>query len=151
MLFRKLFSRATASRASLGPPHPISNIRPFLNHDPRPSSSGEQAHEELQLRIEEQRLRSFNHDFWLDTNTRFYEAKEKVLDYCKANNVSSPEDQEAELSKFYSQWCIQESERQAKYTTEWNRRNWLIIRLSLRHKLTHWNKVLTTALLGNPT
>lgn len=79
-LFRFLGGRG--ARQLVGPPHPISHIRPIL-YDTASRPPTDQTHPyslseftdgtedslELQLRIEQQRLYLFNHEFWLDVST----------------------------------------------------------------------------------
>lgn len=66
MLLKRLFSKAITSNS---PPHPISNIRPLTvleSHSKYLPTSDQLGQERLQLKLEEQRLNSFNHGFWLD-------------------------------------------------------------------------------------
>ncbi|KIJ44041.1 hypothetical protein M422DRAFT_169110 [Sphaerobolus stellatus SS14] len=159
LLFR-LFSGPRA-RQLVGPPHPISHIRPVLydtasrmgNDQSHPYSlmefsEGWEDHGNLQLRMEQERLYLFNHTFWLDSNTRFLQGKEEALQRWEANGDKSPESKEVVLSEFYSQWSIQEASRQAKYTKEWNKRNRLVIKLAMGHQIRLWKESLTKALLG---
>jgi hypothetical protein len=142
----------SSSRASnlIGPPDPLSNLRPVLYTDLPPSSQprprhpyslseftgGTQDHN-LQWRLQRQALDAFNHNYWTDvglllkksdskcsfhqSNTRFEEAKQSVLS-CLPES-STPLAREHALSEFYRKWVMQESRRGEVYNAEWRKRN----------------------------
>jgi hypothetical protein len=84
------------------------------------------------------------------SNSRFMQGKEHVLEQWRASGDKSAETKENALSQYYSEWLIRESQRQARYTKEWNRRNRLVIKLAVRHQLTIWKTAITNMLVGQP-
>ncbi|KAF8522247.1 hypothetical protein BU17DRAFT_45012 [Hysterangium stoloniferum] len=160
-IFRKL-SRVQP-RVLVGPPHPVSNIRPVVFENRTTTTygqahpysltefggnSGGQTHDDLQLRMEQERLSSFNHAFWFESNSRFMRGKNRVLEQWEASGDKSVQTKEIALSQYYSQWVAQESHQQARYTTEWNRRNRLVMKLALRRQLNAWKTLITNMLVG---
>ncbi|KAK7014838.1 hypothetical protein R3P38DRAFT_1414061 [Favolaschia claudopus] len=122
----------------VGPPHPISNMRPMIydenNSDtPAPTSSVNHPyslHEfdpeptspyKLQWKLQRQQLDEFHHSFWLESNTRFERGKEEALARLPA--ASTALDKERALSEFYRQWLEREHPHTDAYTDEWRQRN----------------------------
>ncbi|KAH7910182.1 hypothetical protein BJ138DRAFT_139798 [Hygrophoropsis aurantiaca] len=198
MLGRRLVHRSACAYTLVGPPHPISNLRPVLYDDPpplpnrkntntstntstntntnttntnnirHPYSLREFRHDadahaqytlasELRYKLAQEQLDAFNHNYWLESNTRFEAAKQSVLDSLRApepsQSPSSPSHPptsptpshtspspthpdpltlERALSEFYKKWVVQESARQAAYSAEWRRRNAETILLAAR-------------------
>ncbi|KAI0831350.1 hypothetical protein BC628DRAFT_1415867 [Trametes gibbosa] len=133
----------SASRKHLvGPPDPISHLRPVVYDDapppvaqrvPHPYSLGEFTGNtrEYQWKMQRQELDAFNHAFWLDSNSRFYAAKEAVLQSLP-ETAGGAEQREHALSAFYVRWVAQERTRLDAYNVEWRRRNWSTILLGAR-------------------
>ncbi|TFK29977.1 hypothetical protein FA15DRAFT_608959 [Coprinopsis marcescibilis] len=135
---------STRRSARVAPPHPISHIRPIIYDDgPRPSpptllrhpyslsefrDSSRPADLELQFKLQRQQLDTFHQDFWLDTNVRYFAAKDNILSNLP-ESATSLEREEA-LSEFNRHWYNQEKERTDSYTTEWRSRNFALLRLS---------------------
>lgn len=67
---------------------------------------------------------------YVQSNTRFYAAKESVLG--SLPETATARDKEEALSEFYKQWVMQEKEWTDAYTAEWRTRNAQIIALSAR-------------------
>ncbi|KAL1757974.1 hypothetical protein FB107DRAFT_208157 [Schizophyllum commune] len=146
-LHRSLYT--TPCRANkIGPPHPISNLRPVIYSDAPPSTQRAMhpysLHEfdedptrlrtnyDLQWKFARQDLDSFNHNFWLDSNLRFEAARQQILAALPADAPTL--DKEDALSEFYRHWVLQEGERLDAYTDEWRARNWDVIKLEWRVK-----------------
>jgi len=141
-LVRLLHSSARTCNL-VGPPHPISHLRPVV-YDDLPSShplrhrhpyslkefKGGPRDDELYWKLQRQDLDAFNHEFWADNNIRFEEAKQTVLESLPES--STPLDRERALSDFYRKWLIQETRRQSEYTDKWRRWNWVEISLATR-------------------
>jgi len=133
---------ASARRAHLvGPPDPVSNLRPVVYDDdvPRPKSNVRHPYSlrefrgdtrEYQWKMQRQQLDAYNHAFWTDSNTRFAANKSAVLESLPES--CSAEDREFALSDFYCRWVNQEFAHQREYDVEWRKRNWSNILLSAR-------------------
>jgi len=140
------FLRSSAHRcAAVGPPDPVSNIRPIIYDDQPPEDSAhsksspthpysldefEGNPSDYQWRIERKRLDAYNHAFWTESNSRFEAGKRAVLDGLPEG--ATPEYREAALSEFYKRWLTQEQPRLREYSSEWNRRNFGEIMLAAR-------------------
>ncbi|KAJ7097881.1 hypothetical protein B0H15DRAFT_772649 [Mycena belliarum] len=119
----------------VGPPHPISNMRPIIYDDDAPASTSRAYHPyslhefdpepsspyKLQWKLQRQQLDDFHHTFWLESNTRFEQGKQEAL--ARLPPSASLLDKEHALSEFYHQWVIQEDRRTGEYTEEWRQRN----------------------------
>jgi len=132
----------------VAPPDPVSHMRPILYDNPpsqlpaqylrhpyslsefKTESSDNRCDHELQFKLLRQQLDSLHQDFWLDSNTRFYSAKEVILSSLPKN--ATVRDKEEALSVFLKQWVVQENERTDAYTAEWRSRNVELIQMGAR-------------------
>ncbi|KAJ6496696.1 hypothetical protein C8R47DRAFT_973009 [Mycena vitilis] len=129
----------------VGPPHPISNMRPILYDDDVPPPTSSRAshpyslHEfdpeptspyKLQWKLQRQQLDEFHHAFWLESNTRFERGKEQALS--RLPSTATALDKERALSEFYGQWLVQEERQTGAYTEEWRQRNMASLNLAAR-------------------
>ncbi|TFY78342.1 hypothetical protein EWM64_g5666 [Hericium alpestre] len=131
----------------IGPPDPISNLRPILYDDPLPPHAEDLRHPyslsefrggdtvEYQWKLQRQQLDAWNHAFWTNSNTRFEAAKDAVLS--SIPETATPDARERALADFYKHWVIQESSRQEAYNREWRRRSFEEIKLAAR---VHYEK-----------
>ncbi|KAK2466878.1 hypothetical protein APHAL10511_001136 [Amanita phalloides] len=159
---RRIHTMPRKRRCELvGPPDPISNLRPVIYDEPFVSMHPKQLNHpyslaefdatedsfeelELQYKLQRQQLDAFNHQFWLDANSRFEAAKATILDALP--DSATPLDKEHGLSDFYRQWLLQESERTDAYTTEWRKRSFAIIALGFRVEYQRLYKRLSSSL-----
>ncbi|KAF7363464.1 hypothetical protein MSAN_01002200 [Mycena sanguinolenta] len=127
----------------VGPPHPISNMRPMIYDDDAPASTSRahpySLHEfdpgpispyKLQWKLQRQQLDEFHHSFWLESNTRFERGKEVALS--RLPSTATALDKERALSEFYRQWLEQEHPTTDTYTEEWRQRNTASLILAAR-------------------
>jgi len=144
----------------VAPPHPVSHFRPIIYGDAssqpplaptylrHPYSLSEftsgttLGDHELQFLLQRQQLDTFHHSFWLESNTRFYEARESILSSLPL--TATARDKEVALSEFYKQWVLQEREGAERYTKEWRRRNYDLILLEFRVKFYRLSTSLAT-------
>ncbi|KZT26373.1 hypothetical protein NEOLEDRAFT_1155868 [Neolentinus lepideus HHB14362 ss-1] len=136
---RRLLHTTAPSKDLVGPPDPVSNLRPVYYDDPLPvrwhpysleefsdpevENAGPSVQDlELQYKLLRQQLDAFNHAFWTDSNLRFESAKSMILQSLPSS--STPQDRDIALAHFYQQWLNQESARQQQYTAEFRRRSW---------------------------
>ncbi|TBU50826.1 hypothetical protein BD309DRAFT_907097 [Dichomitus squalens] len=136
----RTFHASIARQHLVGPPDPVSHLRPVIYDDvppPPPQSRHPYSLKEFtgdtreyQWKMQRQELDAFNHDFWKECNTRFYAAKEAVLQSLPEGTTQ--EQREVALSDFYGRWVAQESKRLDEYGEEWRRRNWATILLEAR-------------------
>ncbi|RPD66181.1 hypothetical protein L226DRAFT_609072 [Lentinus tigrinus ALCF2SS1-7] len=137
----RCFHASLARSHLVGPPDPVSHLRPVIYDDAPPPPPPQVRHpyslreftgdtREYQWKMQRQEIDSFNHDFWKESNTRFYAAKEAVLQSLPEG--TTPEQREIALSDFYHSWVAQERTRLDEYGEEWRRRNWAAILLGAR-------------------
>jgi len=145
----RLFHSSMLTANYVGPPDPVSNIRPVLYDDLGPTSLESPRHPysldefgrdsdtlEYQWKLQRQQLDAFNDAFWRDTNTCFDAAKAVTVSGLPPH--ASAEQREEHLGEFYKRWVLQETARQEEYNTEWRRRSMQEIKLAARvsyHKL----------------
>ncbi|KAM5532051.1 hypothetical protein V8D89_014302 [Ganoderma adspersum] len=133
----RAFHASVARQHLVGPPDPVSHLRPVI-YDDAPPPPPQTRHpyslkeftgdtREYQWKMQRQELDAYNHQFWKESNTRFYAAKEAVLQ--SLPEETTPEQREVALSDFYRRWVAQERERLDDYGEEWRRRNWAAISL----------------------
>ncbi|KAJ7109427.1 hypothetical protein C8R44DRAFT_635680 [Mycena epipterygia] len=135
----------------VGPPHPMSNMRPIIYDDDAPPSTPRAYHPyslhefdpeptspyKLQWKLQRQQLDEFHHTFWLESNSRFERGKQQALS--RLPSTASALDKERALSEFYQHWVVQEDRRTGEYTKEWRERNMSSLLLAARvayHKFT---------------
>ncbi|KAJ7774889.1 hypothetical protein B0H16DRAFT_1659979 [Mycena metata] len=127
----------------VGPPHPISNMRPIIYDEETPASKSRfhpySLHEfdprptspyHLQWKLQRQQLDEFHHAFWLESNTRFERGKDDALS--RLPPTATPLDKERALSEFYRHWVAQEERCTGAYTEEWRQRNMASLLLAFR-------------------
>ncbi|KAE9409698.1 hypothetical protein BT96DRAFT_1012636 [Gymnopus androsaceus JB14] len=145
---RLVHASVPTQRHLVGPPDPISHLRPVIYDDvPAPTPPTILYHPyslrefdpeparnvnayEMQWKLQRQQIDDMSQNFWLDSNARFEAAKEAVLASLPAS--ATPFDKENALSEFYKQWLLQESERVDEYARLWRARNWANIVLAAR-------------------
>jgi hypothetical protein len=156
----RLFHSSIPTANYVGPPDPVSNIRPVLYHDLGPTSVESPQHPysldefrqdsdtlEYQWKLQRQQLDAFNDAFWRDvrfsrrrahmlynhpiqTNTRFDAAKAAAMSDFPPHVTA--EQREERLGEFYKKWVLQEAARQEEYNSEWRRRSMQEIKLAAR-------------------
>ncbi|KAG8855568.1 hypothetical protein FRB91_001989 [Serendipita sp. 411] len=158
----RAFHAANKSKKILvGPPHPISNIRPTLydglpdqtptkGYSPRDLSSHEAVDpDRFQLNLSMQRLDKFNHEFWADSNTRFHTMKEAYLNSRKGmlELATTPEErsrmEEDHLAEFYRLWVFSERPTQRRYNSQWLKYQYTLIWTTARMTLNRWIRKLS--------
>ncbi|XP_061652182.1 cytochrome c oxidase assembly factor 8 isoform X2 [Phyllopteryx taeniolatus] len=135
----------SATHDWIGPPDPLSNLRPVVYRV---------AHHESEL---ERRLRNlrqdtedWNHRFWTQQNVTFSKEKEAfIVSQLKAKGLTERHQQgrrtlsSEEMSVFYKNFLDKNRERHASYNKKWYRRNLSITVLMARvalHKL--WKTIV---------
>jgi len=161
------FHASTAQCNLVAPPDPVSHMRPIIYDNPpsqlpapylrhpyslsefRTEAENDSGNHDLQYRLLRQQLDSLHQNFWLDSNTRFYAARDAVLG--SLPSTTTTRDKEEALSTFYRQWVMQEKDWTEGYTREWRTRNFQLIALSarveyhkLKNRLTDFFKSSTT-------
>ncbi|KAJ2818689.1 hypothetical protein GGI24_005021 [Coemansia furcata] len=99
----------------VGPPHPVSNIRPVKFYIPADETPQERRYRELR----EDGLRR-DHEFWLDNNRRFEQGKEEFERAVVGRAGGCTVD---DLSIYYKQYQVDSYERHLKYNRYVWRRN----------------------------
>ncbi|KAF9564614.1 hypothetical protein CPC08DRAFT_684783 [Agrocybe pediades] len=140
------FHASSSNRDLVAPPDPVSHMRPiiydtpavaiqpaYLRHPYSLAEFGTEAgpsNHELQFRLLRQQLDTLHQNFWLDSNGRFYAARDTILD--SLPKTATAREKEEALSAFFQQWIMQEKEWTDTYTAEWRKRNLQLILLSAR-------------------
>ncbi|KAI5123361.1 hypothetical protein M0805_001782 [Coniferiporia weirii] len=133
VILRRYLRLSLRRCALVGPPDPVSNLRPIIYDEDVPRTRTSPTHpylldefdgnpQDYQWRVERKWLDAYNHAFWTDSNTRFEDAKRAVLSALPEN--ATPEATETALSEFYGNWLRQEHGRLREYSDEWSRRNY---------------------------
>ncbi|XP_058471387.1 cytochrome c oxidase assembly factor 8 [Solea solea] len=128
----------------IGPPNPLSNLRPIVYHVPENESPLQR-----RLRTLRQETEDWNHQFWTKQNIAFNkekhafitsQLKEKGLGVRDENGRRRSLDSE-EMAKFYKNFLDENTTRHANYNREWYRRNFtitfLMARVTLRNMWTN--------------
>jgi len=119
----------------IGPPHPLSNIRPFVIPQPENESKLHRKYRLLKHQTAE-----FNHQFWAQHNKQFNEEREayvqrvlrdkhggggSALDKAKTNLTAE------EMSEFYKDFLDRKLSSHKAYNLEWQARNFKLVCLSV--------------------
>ncbi|KIM23988.1 hypothetical protein M408DRAFT_332046 [Serendipita vermifera MAFF 305830] len=148
----------------VGPPHPVSNLRPALyNGVPDQAKtnaySPNELHSHLPINADKfqldnalKQLDKLNHDFWVESNQRFHQSRHAYLEaqkYRLAHAKTSEERaamEEEHLAEFYASWVQTMRPLQHEYTATWLRGQYGSILTAARMNWRHWMKRLNSFL-----
>ncbi len=165
----RCFHASLARLHLVGPPDPVSHLRPVIYDDAPPPPPPHVRHpyslreftgdtREYQWKMLRQEIDAFNHNFWKEVRTRprVFIRRPTLLTPTSQSNTrfyaakeavlqslpegTTPEQRESVLTDFYYSWVVQERTRLDKYGEEWRRRNWDAILLGAR---VHYEKFLS--------
>ncbi|XP_039992350.1 cytochrome c oxidase assembly factor 8 [Xiphias gladius] len=129
----------------IGPPNPLSNLRPIVYRVPEGESELEK-----RLRRLRQETEDWNHDFWTKQNVTFSQEKDAFMSsQLKTEGLTARDGHghrrtlnSEEMAVFYKSFLDKNRERHAKYNREWYRRNFTITLLMARVALSNmWRTV----------
>ncbi|XP_071353949.1 cytochrome c oxidase assembly factor 8 isoform X2 [Trachinotus anak] len=143
---RSAFRPATSPTHDwIGPPNPLSNLRPIVYHVPENESDLEK-----RLRHLRQETEDWNHDFWTKQNITFSKEKDEfIISQLKEKGLTVRDEQgrrrslnSEEMAVFYKSFLDENRTRHANYNKEWYRRNFTITLLMARVALNNmWRTV----------
>ncbi|KAM8913172.1 cytochrome c oxidase assembly factor 8 [Spinachia spinachia] len=130
----------------IGPPNPLSNIRPIVYHVPENESQLER-----RLRHLRQETEDWNHDFWTQQNISFSQEKEEfIFSQLKGRGLTVLDEEgrrrslnSEEMAVFYKRFLDTNRIRHRDYNREWYRRNFTITLLMARVALKHMWRTVT--------
>ncbi|KAJ1666129.1 hypothetical protein IW140_001844 [Coemansia sp. RSA 1813] len=99
----------------VGPPHPVSNIRPIKFYIPSDETSIERKYRELR-----EHAVTKDHEFWLDNNTRFEQGKAEFERHATVTKGACTLD---DLSEYFRQYQVDSFGRHLEYNRYVWRRN----------------------------
>ncbi|XP_022916145.1 COA8 family protein CG14806, mitochondrial [Onthophagus taurus] len=111
----------------IGPPDPISNLRPIIRKRSLHETILQQKLREIQDSTQE-----WNQKFWSEHNTKF--VKERQV-YIKAHRVSQEENRALtadEMSEFYKKFLDENWKTHVTYNFQWYKKNFEILILAFR-------------------
>uniref|UniRef100_A0A3Q3XAW3 Uncharacterized protein n=1 Tax=Mola mola TaxID=94237 RepID=A0A3Q3XAW3_MOLML len=126
---------ASSTHDWVGPPNPLSNLRPIVYRVPE-----EETELEKRLRHLRQETEDWNHDFWTKQNISFSKEKESfIVSQLKTKGLTLRDDEgrrrslnSEEMAVFYKNFLDKNRIRHASYNNEWYRRNFSITLLMAR-------------------
>ncbi|XP_042245177.1 cytochrome c oxidase assembly factor 8 isoform X3 [Thunnus maccoyii] len=136
---------ASSTHDWIGPPNPLSNLRPIVYHIPENESELEK-----RLRHLRQETEDWNHEFWTKQNITFRKQKDAyIISQLKAKGLPMRDEQgrrqslnSEEMAVFYKNFLDKNRTRHANYNKEWYRRNFTITFLMARVALHNiWRTV----------
>ncbi|XP_069577504.1 cytochrome c oxidase assembly factor 8 isoform X1 [Brachyistius frenatus] len=132
----------------IGPPNPLSNLRPIVYRVPENESELE-----ARLRHLRQETEDWNHDFWTNQNITFSKEKETfIISHLKAKGLTGRDESgrrqslnSEEMSMFYKSFLDKNRIRHANYnkSRQWYRRNFTITFLMARVALNSMWRTLS--------
>ncbi|TKS87173.1 Apoptogenic protein 1, mitochondrial [Collichthys lucidus] len=137
---------ATSTHDWIGPPNPLSNLRPIVYHVPENETELEK-----RLRHLRQDTEDWNHEFWTKQNVMFTKEKDAfIFSQLNAKGLSVCDEQgrrralnAEEMAVFYKSFLDTNRVRHAEYNREWYRRNFTITLLMARVALNNMWKTVT--------
>ena len=118
----------------IGPPDPISNLRPIKITPSKNETPTQQKLRELRIEAQE-----FNQKFWLEHNREFTQGRaeyvKKVLQEKYPHEKGKTTINANEMSVFYKKFLDDHWNSHLDYNKQWQRRNFHILFLALRVKL----------------
>ncbi|KAH9507207.1 Cytochrome c oxidase assembly factor 8 [Bulinus truncatus] len=123
----------------IGPPDPVSNIRPIQFHEPQNETPTEKT-----FRLRRSKILLWNQNFWAHHNSTFFKAKEDyVLKNQKTDSDGKTSISSDELSVFYKKFLDENRKSHLNYNREWYKHNisllWPALKVAfirLRRKFT---------------
>ncbi|XP_034015819.1 cytochrome c oxidase assembly factor 8 [Thalassophryne amazonica] len=120
---------ASTTHDWIGPPNPLSNLRPIVYHIPENETDLEK-----RLRKLRQDTEDWNHEFWAKQNITFSKEKEAfIVSQLKAKGLSAQDEEgrrrslnTEEMASFYKRFLDDNRIKHANYNKEWYRRNFTI-------------------------
>lgn len=137
--------KANSTHDWIGPPNPLSNLRPIVYHVPENETELEK-----RLRHLRQETEDWNHEFWTKQNMTFGKEKEAfIVSQLKSKGLTVRDEQgrrralnSEEMAVFYKSFLDKNRIRHANYNKEWYRRNFTITLLMARVALNNmWKSV----------
>ncbi|XP_068607782.1 cytochrome c oxidase assembly factor 8 [Brachionichthys hirsutus] len=129
----------------IGPPNPLSNLRPVVYRVPENETALEK-----RLRHLRQQTEDWNHNFWTKQNIDFSEEKDAfIVSQLEAEGLTRRDEQgrrrslnSEQMAVFYKSFLDKNRTRHADYNKEWYRRNFSITLLMARVALGNiWKTV----------
>ncbi|XP_078134421.1 cytochrome c oxidase assembly factor 8 [Sander vitreus] len=137
---------ASSTHDWIGPPNPLSNLRPIVYHVP-----GNESELEKRLRHLRQETEDWNHDFWTKQNISYSKEKDAfIFASLKAKGLTVRDEQgrrralnSEEMAVFYKSFLETNRLRHADYNKEWYRRNFTITLLMAQVALKNMWRTVT--------
>uniref|UniRef100_A0A3Q3B5F5 Cytochrome c oxidase assembly factor 8 n=1 Tax=Kryptolebias marmoratus TaxID=37003 RepID=A0A3Q3B5F5_KRYMA len=131
--------RPSATHDWIGPPNPLSNLRPIVYR-----VSEDESDLERRLRRLRQDTEDWNHDFWTEQNISFSKEKEAfIVSQLKAKGLTLRDEDgrrralgSEDMALFYKSFLDKNRSRHLNYNREWYRRNLSITLLMARVALS---------------
>ncbi|XP_063360081.1 COA8 family protein CG14806, mitochondrial [Cydia amplana] len=112
----------------VGPPDPVSNLRKVIYKQPANETNLEKRYRELRMDIQK-----WNHNFWTQHNSRFFQERE---DYLEKNLPEGKQNLTAdEMSVFYKAFLDKNWKTHISYNIEWYKKNVTLLGLAIQVKL----------------
>ncbi|XP_054288714.1 COA8 family protein CG14806, mitochondrial-like [Macrosteles quadrilineatus] len=120
----------------IGPPDPVSNLRPIKFHIPANETSIEK-----RLRLKRQEVQQWNQDFWASHNSKFVKERKEFM---ATNQSESSEQMSAdEMSVFYKAFLDKNWRTHLDYNVEWYKKNAFLVLLHIQVKLSRLRNTLS--------
>ncbi|XP_034715283.1 cytochrome c oxidase assembly factor 8 [Etheostoma cragini] len=137
---------ASSTHDWIGPPNPLSNLRPIVYHVP-----GNESELEKRLRHLRQETEDWNHDFWTRQNISYSKEKDAfIFSSLKAKGLTVRDEHgrrraldSEEMAVFYKSFLETNRVRHADYNKEWYRRNFTITLLMAQVALKNMWRTVT--------
>ncbi|XP_011303338.1 apoptogenic protein 1, mitochondrial [Fopius arisanus] len=113
----------------IGPPDPVSNLRPIAFAESRNETKIEKQYREARESTHE-----WNHKFWSEHNARFISERKEFQNKLKAEGKESVTADE--MSVFYKQFLDNNWKNHVNYNYSWYKRNVKILFLEIRVRLS---------------
>jgi len=120
----------------VGPPDPVSNLRPIKYHIPKHESLVER-----QLRLKRIEVAKWNHEFWTSHNLRFIKERETYKKCLAKKGISTATADQ--MSEFYKDFLDKNWKTHLIYNFEWYKKNISIVRLMMNkniYKAIQWTR-----------
>lgn len=121
---------------SVGPPDPVSNLRPVKYHVPKNESLAER-----RLRLKRIEVAEWNSQFWTGHNVRFAKERDAYKKRLAERGISAATADQ--MSEFYKDFLDRNWRTHLTYNFEWYKRNISIVRLMMVKnvfKAIQWTK-----------
>ncbi|CAG9817362.1 unnamed protein product [Phaedon cochleariae] len=117
----------------IGPPDPLSNLRPIIRRCPTNETIFQQSLREMQ-----DATHTWNQQFWTDHNQKFIKQRQEFINSHQVEGQEKRQLSADEMSEFYKRFLDENWLTHIRYNNEWYKKNLTMLFLALKVSLERY-------------